>query len=852
MRAPAGSRSLFGRLVVAAAVALAVTSIAASVAAQEGTSGFKAPTAAVPLTDGGFLVADYLGCNIKRVDPAGAITPYAGTGTCATFGTGDGGPATAAELVYPTTAVPTADGGTLISSYFFVDCRVRKVDAAGTITTVAGTGSCGASGDGGPATAADVSVISVVPFNAPGAAVATPGSGFLITGGCVVRKVDGAGNISTVAGTGCPVNPSGLGAVSCTPGLCVAGGQRGLTNSSTDPASPASWRFHEAGVEDDTVTSASCPSASFCLITTIDGDVLASNNPSAADPTWRRTHITVGDNSLLWTVSCVSSSLCVAGDRNAELHVSTNPGAASPTWTRTGVDFPDHLDIVGVSCASASLCVAVNINGDVFSSTDPAGDNPVWVEKQEVSDSGLDAVSCPSVTLCVAASTDGTIYRSTNPGSGAGANWTATPIPGAGDMQGISCPSTSLCVAGDRSGNAVTSTNPSAASPTWTLRNIHAQARGGLQDISCPSDSLCVAVGGEDRLVTTNPGAASPTWTTTNAYNPGFDGVPANSQPLNTPLSAVPTADGGFLVAEYGSNTIRKVATDGTVTRVAGNGTPGFGGDGGQARDAQLYQPTAAVPTADGGFLISELGNCVVRKVSAAGVISTVAGVAPGAGPEFHCGTEGAGGAATSAQLYKPTAAVPYADGSFLVGAYGAPPGAAADDAPLSRVTASGTLVPAVGPVPSATPDPDPDPDPGPGPGPDPGPGPPGPGAPAAPAPKCTLSVKSAKVKPKRPTLKLTARCDQAASVVLTGTIKVTPTKKRGKKRPKATSIKIAAVRASAAANAPLTLSVKVPKKAATALKKGAKESVRFTLTAGNANGNATASAKISRIKRKR
>ena len=103
--------------------------------------------------------------------------------------------------------------------------------------------------------------------------------------------------------------------------------------------------------------------------------------------------------------------------------------------------------------------------------------------------------------------------------------------------------------------------------------------------------------------------------------------MPANSQPLDTPISAVPTADGGFLVAEYGSNTIRKVATDGTVTRVAGNGTPGFGGDGGQARDAQLYQPTAAVPTADGGFLISELGNCVVRKVSAAGVISTVAGV---------------------------------------------------------------------------------------------------------------------------------------------------------------------------------------------------------------------------------
>ena len=851
MRSPARSRSLLGRMVVAAAVLLAVVSIAASVNAGESTTGFKAPTAAVPLSDGGFLVTDYAACIVKRVAPNGAISPFAGTGECATTGTGDGGPATSAKLVFPTTAVQTADGGTLLSSYFFVDCRVRKVSPGGTITTVAGTGTCGSTGDGGPATSANVSVISVVPFNAPGQAVQSPGSGYLITGGCVVRKVDGAGTISTVAGTECQTGPAALNAVSCVTGLCVAAGIDAKTSTSTTPATPQSWKLRQSGTDADTVVSASCPTASFCLLATIDGDVLASNNPAAAAPTWTRTHITVSDN-LLREVSCVSATLCVAGDQKANLLVSTNPGAASPTWTSRSVDFPTRLDIVGLDCANASLCVASTNGGDVFTTTDPAAADPGWVE-QDVAAEGLYGMACPSTTLCVAGSYDGKLYTSTNPASGATATWTPTPVAGAGHIQGVSCPTTSLCVAVDSTGNSITSTNPSAASPTWTLRSINGTRQ--VSDVSCASASLCVGVSVEERLVTTNPGAASPTWTKTNAYKPGFDGVPATSQPLNTPISAVPTADGGFLVAEYESNTIRKVAANGIITRVAGTGTPGFGGDGGQASAAQLYQPTAAVPTADGGFLIAELGNCVIRKVSAAGVISTVAGTAPGAGPTYHCGTDGTGGAATSAELYKPTAAVPFPSGGYLVGAYGAPPGASADDAPVSRVNADGTLVPAVGPAPTATATPTATPtaSPDPGPGTGPGPGPiatPGPGPQAA-APKCTLAVKSARVGRKRPALKLTARCDQAASIAVTGKLKVTPKKRKGqKKKPKATTIKLAAVRVQAAAGVPVTISVKLPKKAAAALKKGARESAQLTLTGTNGNGKASASVKLARLKR--
>ena len=57
----------------------------------------------------------------------------------------------------------------------------------------------------------------------------------------------------------------------------------------------------------------------------------------------------------------------------------------------------------------------------------------------------------------------------------------------------------------------------------------------------------------------------------------------------------------------------------GTITRVAGTGAGGYGGDGGPATAAKLFTPSRAVPTPDGGFLIADSFNSRIRKVSAAG-----------------------------------------------------------------------------------------------------------------------------------------------------------------------------------------------------------------------------------------
>jgi len=138
------------------------------------------------------------------------------------------------------------------------------------------------------------------------------------------------------------------------------------------------------------------------------------------------------------------------------------------------------------------------------------------------------------------------------------------------------------------------------------------------------------------------------------------DGGPATDAQLRGPTDVAVTADGGFLIADFQNNTVRKVSAAGVITRVAGTGTAGNSGDGGPATDAQLSAPGGVAVTADGGFLIADSNNNVVRKVSAAGVISRVAGTGT-------AGNSGDDGPATSAQLSRPLGVTATADGAALI-----------------------------------------------------------------------------------------------------------------------------------------------------------------------------------------
>jgi hypothetical protein len=154
---------------------------------------FQDPLGVAALPDGGFLVADAGAGRVRRVFPDGTITTMAGNGIRGF--SGDGGPATAAEIYDPNGLAVLPDGGFLIADGDYV---VRGVLPDGIITTVAGTGVPGSSGDGGPATAAQL--------DNPYSVAVTPDGGFLIadTGNRRVRRVSPDGIITTVAGTGVP------------------------------------------------------------------------------------------------------------------------------------------------------------------------------------------------------------------------------------------------------------------------------------------------------------------------------------------------------------------------------------------------------------------------------------------------------------------------------------------------------------------------------------------------------------------------------------------------------------------------------------------------------------------------
>lgn len=138
------------------------------------------------------------------------------------------------------------------------------------------------------------------------------------------------------------------------------------------------------------------------------------------------------------------------------------------------------------------------------------------------------------------------------------------------------------------------------------------------------------------------------------------DGGPATAARLDDPAGLAVTADGGFLIADSMNGRVRRVAPDGTISTVAGNGQHGFAGDGGPATAAQLNNPSGIAVTADGGFLIADTTNARVRRVAPDGRISTVAG-------NGKVGFAGDGGPATAAQLSGPSAVAVTPDGGFLI-----------------------------------------------------------------------------------------------------------------------------------------------------------------------------------------
>lgn len=177
---------------------------------------------------------------------------------------------------------------------------------------------------------------------------------------------------------------------------------------------------------------------------------------------------------------------------------------------------------------------------------------------------------------------------------------------------------------------------PAVAAPLYDVQSVAIDQAGNLYIAETAKNSIRVI----------NPQGIIRTLCGQGFLSPGYtgDGGPASQATLNAPADLAVDAAGNLYIADIGNHVIRMITPAGIISTVAGMGVAGYSGDGGPARSALLNRPFGICIGPDGALYIAEEGNFVVRKISPSGVISTIAGT----GVE---GYSGDGGPALSARL---------------------------------------------------------------------------------------------------------------------------------------------------------------------------------------------------------
>jgi hypothetical protein len=333
----------------------------------------------------------------------------------------------------------------------------------------------------------------------------------------------------------------GLDGISC-PGesLCVAvgGRERTIAFSQNPTGGTASW--HQVKLEypvgpgktcvegepdceppSGALQAVSCASQSFCALTTYDGWIFVSSDPTGGTDAWSAVNINgksqKGATHLL-SVSCPSPSFCAAvsgGSNNANggrVLTSTNPITGQWQTTQLGSQF----DLRSIACGAPSLCVAAASGGRLFASTDPSGGAGAWRTVPTPAGAGdFEGASCVSTMLCAVGNMTGNILTTTNPAAAGGATWSEANAGGSVQVTGVSCPSANACLAVDNNGDVMTSTHPTGGASTWHFENLmpfkpEGQPHNALFGASCASTSLCALVGGEGRIFTSTEPFAAP------------------------------------------------------------------------------------------------------------------------------------------------------------------------------------------------------------------------------------------------------------------------------------------------------------------------------------------------------
>ncbi|MFD8232973.1 RICIN domain-containing protein [Streptomyces sp. NPDC059696] len=176
--------------------------------------------------------------------------------------------------------------------------------------------------------------------------------------------------------------------------------------------------------------------------------------------------------------------------------------------------------------------------------------------------------------------------------------------------------------------------------------------------------AVYIADGNNHRVRKVTPDGRISTVVGTGAAGFSGDDGPATAARLNLPTGVAVDSGGTLYVSEYHNNRVRKITTDGRISTFVGTGAVGAGGDGGPAVSAQLNRPHALAVDGTGALYIADYANHRVRKVTADGKISTVAGAGAS-------GFSGDDGPATAARLNGPVGVAVDSAGDLYIADYG-------------------------------------------------------------------------------------------------------------------------------------------------------------------------------------
>ena len=556
---------------------------------------------------GNVYIADIGNHNVRRVSADGVITTYAGLPPFRGF-RGDGGPATNALLSTPIDVAVDGAGNVYIADVN--NHRVRMVDAQGLITTIAGTGVRGFSGDGGPATQAQLGLPD---------GVAIDGAGNIYIAGNSnhrVRMVNPAGIISTVAGNG-QAAFGGDGGPATSASLFSP---RRLTLDADENlyiADAGNHRVRKVNPEG--------------VITTVAGDGVSDfggdGGPATAAQLSFLTDVAVDDTGEFY----------IADSANHRVRKVTPEGVIS---TAVGTS---HYAGDGGPATQALLFSPFNM--------EPDGDGNIYI-----SDTDNNVVRKATADGIISTVAGVGVFGFSGDGGPAQSASLARPMGLVLDSAG------NLYIADDRNHRV------RRVTPDGVIDTVAGTGAFGFSGDSGPAtearfdDPIGLALDQDNNLYISDRDnhrvrrvTPDGTITTVAGSGPaGFDngafagdGGPAVEARLNRPEGLAFDGNGNLYIADTRNQRVRKVTPGGVIDTVAGTGVIGSSGDWGSATAARLSFPADVAVDGEDNLYIADDGNHSIRRVDREGVITTVAGNATR-------GFSGDGGLATEAQLSGP------------------------------------------------------------------------------------------------------------------------------------------------------------------------------------------------------